>query len=65
MSKLDFFKRAFRFIIRGVPIENIYVNVDQITHGNILLNHDDMGSVGKYDPIYISSIRKWYVAENK
>ena len=40
MSKLDFFKRAFRFIIRGVPIENIYVNVDQITHGNILLNRN-------------------------
>lgn len=44
---------------------NYTVDMDLPADGNILLNHDDMGSVGKYDPIYISSIRKWYVAENK
>ena len=35
---------------------NYTVDMDLPADGNILLNHDDMGSVGKYDPIYISSI---------
>lgn len=35
---------------------NYTVDMDLPADGNILLNHDDIGSVGKYDPIYISSI---------
>lgn len=45
---------------------NYTVDMDLPADGNILLNHDDMGSVGKYDPIYISSIRNgmWLKTSN-
>lgn len=36
MSAIQILKRAAKYIIKGVPVENIYVKIDQIQHGGIL-----------------------------
>lgn len=40
MSKIDYLKRIFKFIYRGIPVENIYVDVNQVKRGDILSNRN-------------------------
>lgn len=46
MSVFQILKRAAKYIIKGVPVENIYVKIDQIQHGGVLTGRNIMVTGG-------------------